>query len=157
MNRTILLLAALVAAPLLAGPTPTPTATPVAGSTIGGPWDICAHITPAAYAGPCGYFVRSTKPQNPTERYNFQWKGGSNACAFIWQSFDNGVTQANISGCITAAGGPYSLPVCGNCVMGVSIATTPTPNASPISVIVTPSGDATIRVWRGTPTPTPTP
>lgn len=134
----------------------TATPTPVQGALLS-KWNACGSVTAAGFSGQCGYVTRNdSKAQNPAARIYFQFTGGSNACPFVWYSIDSGVTKDNLSGCL-AAGVSYSMPVVGPGRVGVSVATTPTPNATPISVIVSVSGDEQMRVYGATPTATPTP
>lgn len=150
-----------------ATPTPTPTATPSQGQAIGYIWDACARITAGATAAgvECGYWERagttpgSNVPQNPAGRYEIKVPSTGNACYQLLRSSGAGDTdKENITpgGCLTA-GTSVSLPVCGPCRLYIRIATTPTPNTTPLHAYVSVSGDQLIRVYPATPTPTPTP
>lgn len=173
MKRLFLVLgAALVALPLgaqTATPTRTPTITPtpVQGATISYIWDAFANVTAGATsAGARVYWERAgtqagtNAPQNPAARYEVKIPATGNGCYQLLRSSGAADTDLeNITpggGCLTA-GASVSLPVCGPCRLYLRVATTPTPNTTPLHAYVSVSGDQLIRVWPATPTPTPTP
>jgi len=156
------LLALASGAARAATPTPTPTNTPTAtptpkqGASVSS-IDLCYSLAAGA-TGDCGYFTWAPgKAQDPSSSFDILNDSTSNACVLLWWSFPpNYVTREILTPTCLAAGASVHRSVPGRGVrLGVTVATTPTPNATPPHVSVVPNGDGLIQVYPATPTPVP--
>ncbi len=162
MKRVALAVALAVSfAAVGATPTPTPTrtptvtATPVQGAVVTSA-NFGAGLVPSTVAGgDLGYYdMPPNQASDPNTLVDIQFRGGSNACLFVWLDVaGDGVLKENLTPTCLFSGASVQRHISGpGAKIGFTLAVTPTPNTTPISVIVKPNAGS-IRVYRATPVP----